>query len=61
MPGRRNHARTHNEALAEYRLHEQIERGEKVSGPEAGWLDRRGPAAHAGDSSDALTRHVRRR
>ena len=52
MTGRRNHARTDDEALAEYRMHERIERGEKVAGPEA-----ERPAASAGRRRDALTRH----
>lgn len=57
MTGRRNHARTDDEALAEHRMHEQIERGEKVVGTQAEWLDRRGPAAHAGRRRDAASRH----
>src|SRR5438552_10211898 len=57
MTGRKNHARTHDEALHEYRMHEQVERGEKVAGTEADWLDRRGPAARAGQRADAITRH----
>lgn len=46
-----------DEALREYRMREKIERGEKVSGNEAEWLDRRGTAANAGRRGDALTRH----
>jgi hypothetical protein len=63
MTGRKNHARTNDEKLAEYRMREQIERGEKVAGTQAEWLDRLGPAAAAGRHRDALTRHshVRRR
>lgn len=57
MTGRKNHARTSDEALAEYRMREQVERGEKVVGVEAEWLDRRGPAAAAGRRGDALARH----
>jgi hypothetical protein len=38
-------------------MHEQIERGEKIVGTEAEWLDRRGPAAAAGRRRDAITRH----
>lgn len=58
MTGRKNRARSDNEALHEYRLHEQIERGEKLVGSDAEWLDRRGPAASAGRRRDALTRHA---
>ena len=57
MTGRRNHARTRDEQLAEYRMREQIERGEKVVGAQAEWLDRVGPAAAAGRRAGALTRH----
>lgn len=57
MTGRKNHTRSHNEALHEYRVHEHVERGEKLTGTEAEWLDRRGPAAAASRRQDALTRH----
>ena len=57
MTGRHNHGRTHDEKLHEYRLHEQIQRGEKIVGTEAHWLDNTGPAMAAGRQSDALTRH----
>jgi hypothetical protein len=38
-------------------MREQIERGEKVVGAQAEWLDRVGPAAAAGRRAGALTRH----
>ena len=57
MGGRRKPRPTDDEALAEYRMRERIERGEKVAGQEAGWLDRRGPAANAALRADAQTRH----
>lgn len=57
MTGRHNHPPTHNEALHEYRIHAQIQRGEKIVGPEAKWLDNVGPAMAAGLQMDALTRH----
>jgi len=57
MTGRRNHPRTHDEKLAEYRMRERVERGEKLVGSDAEWLDRLGPAAHAGTQRDAATRH----
>ena len=57
MTGRKNHARTNDERLAEYRTREQIERGEKLVGTQAEWLDRFGPAAAAGLRRDAITRH----
>jgi hypothetical protein len=57
MPGRKKRLPTDDEALREYRMREKIERGEKLSGEEADWLDRRGTAANAARRSDALTRH----
>lgn len=57
MTGRKNHERTRNEALHEYRIHEQVQRGEKIAGTAAGWLDHVGPAAAAGRQGDAITRH----
>lgn len=57
MTGRKNHPRTNDEKQAESRMREQIERGEKVVGDEASWLDRRGLAARAGQRSDAARRH----
>lgn len=57
MTGRRNHQRNHNEALHEYRIHAQIQRGERIHGSEAEWLDEVGPAMAAGLRMDALTRH----
>lgn len=56
MPGRKIRRPTGDEALRDYRMREKIERGEKVSGHEAEWLDRRGTAANAGRRSDALAR-----
>lgn len=60
MPGRKLRPPTDDEALREYRMRESIERGEKLRGPEADWLDRRGTAANAGRRADALTRHSKR-
>ena len=57
MPGRKIRLPTDDEALREYRMHEKIERGEKITGHEAEWLDRRGTAANAGKRGDAITRH----
>lgn len=57
MPGRRNRPPTDDEKLAEHRTHERIERGEKMAGEDAEWLDRRGTAAHAGTRRDADKRH----
>ena len=57
MPGRKIRPPTSEEALREYRMREKIERGDKVSGDEAEWLDRRGTAANAGKREDAITRH----
>lgn len=60
MTGRHNHPRTHNEALHEYRMREQIQRGETILGMEASWLDRIGPVATAARQRDAITRHPAR-
>ena len=61
MSGRSNRRPTPNEALHEYRLRERIERGEKVVGMEADWLDRRGTAANAELRTDADSRRMRHR
>ena len=57
MPGRKNPKATDDQALAEYRMLQQTERGEKVVGEDAEWLDRRGTAANAGRRADAESRH----
>lgn len=61
MSGRSNRRPTDREALHEYRLRERIERGEKVAGTEADWLDRRGTAANAELRTDAEWRRMRHR
>lgn len=62
MPGRKNRKqRSDDAALLEYRLKERIERGEKVVGEEAEWLDRRGTAANAALRGDADSRHSKRK
>ena len=61
MSARKNLRLTDREALHEYRTRERIERGEKVAGTEAEWLDRRGTAANAELRMDAEWRKMRHR
>lgn len=60
MPGRKNPKHRDDAAISEYRMNERIQRGEKVVGTEAEWLDRRGTAANAGRRGDAESRHDKR-
>lgn len=61
MAGRKNRRRSDSETFHEYRMHEQIQRGETVFGGEAGWLDRSGPVAATARRHEAPTRHAGRR
>lgn len=62
MPGRKQpHDPNDTEAYHEYRLRERIERGEKVTGAEADWLDRRGAPARVARRDDAQRRHEKPR
>lgn len=60
MTARKQRRASDAEALHEYVMRERIERGEKVSGSMADWLDRRGTAANAGRRADASTRRAKR-
>lgn len=58
MPGRKQpRDPSETEAYHEYRLRERIERGEKLTGSEADWLDRYGTAARIARRDDAERRH----
>lgn len=57
MPARKNPRSTDAEEYHDYHTRERVERGEKVTGVAADWLDRRGPDARVARRADADRRH----